>query len=328
MRAIVTGATGFLGSHLVDQLVARGHRVVSIGRPESDRRWLDGRPVEYVPCGVHDEPALTRVCDGADVVFHFAGCNHAPSAHELCRLNVEGTAAVMRAAAAHGPAAPHVILASSIAAVGPCRGDVPLSAETVPRPVSLYGSSKLAAEAVVHSYAGRVPATILRLPSVYGPRDRGLYKLFRLLRRGVAVTVGAWDRRVSLIYVRDLTAGALAAARATRFPGAAPIYYLTHPEPVSWEGFAHIAGQALGREPILVSVPRVLADAFAWCAERWAAVRGRSASLNRGRVGEIAQRRWVCDGSRAVAELGFRPAVSLEEGVRETVEWYRAERWL
>src|SRR6185503_14387748 len=109
MRAIVTGGTGFIGSHLVDALLRRGDDVTCIGRPGATRRWLAGTAVEPLPVGVNDEPQLTRIFDGADVVFHLAGRNHAPSRTELYALNTEGTACVVRAAAALGPAAPHVI---------------------------------------------------------------------------------------------------------------------------------------------------------------------------------------------------------------------------
>jgi len=328
MRAVVTGGTGFIGSHLVDALLARGDEVACVGRPGATRRWLVAAPVEFLTVGVNDVKQLTRAFEGADVVFHLAGCNHAPSRAELYALNTEGTACVARAAAALGTAAPHIIFASSVAAVGSCGDGERLTAESTPRPLSRYGRSKILAEAVIHAYADRIPATILRLPSVYGPRERGVYKFFRGIRRGFALTVGSWDREVSLIYIKDLVQGLLATAAVDRKAAAARIYYLTHPDPVTWETFARSVGQELGRQPILISVPEPLARVIARSAEGIATLRGRSASLNRERVHEIAQRRWVCDPSRAIDELGFRPQFPIARGVPETVAWYREAGWL
>ena len=311
MRAIVTGGTGFIGSHLVEALVARGDDVVSVGRD----------------IGVNDVGRLAPLLEGADVVFHLAGRNHARSAAQLYSLNTDGTACVVRAAAVHGAAAPHVVFASSIAAVGPCPDGGLLTPDSIPAPVSTYGRSKILAEAVLHAFADRVPTTIVRLPSVYGPRDRGLFKLFRLIQRGVALTIGSWDREVSLIHISDLVQGLLAAAIRRAEPSGR-IYYLAHPELVTWRAFARSAGAALGRAPLLVSVPGRLARAVALALEMVAALRHTSSSLNRERVLEIAQRRWVCDPTRAIVELSFTPRITIAQGIPETVAWYRAARWL
>ncbi|HUC40108.1 MAG TPA: NAD(P)-dependent oxidoreductase [Gemmatimonadales bacterium] len=329
MRAIVTGGTGFIGSHLIEALLARGDDVVCVGRPGGGRArgWLAQLPVGYADVGVHDAGRLARHLEGADVVFHLAGRNHARSAAELYSLNTDGTACVVRAAALHGAAAPHVLFASSIAAAGPCRDGGSLSPDSTPAPVSCYGRSKILAEAILHAFADRVPTTIVRLPSVYGPRDRGLFKLFRLIQRGVALTIGSWDREVSLIHVSDLVQGLLVASRRRAEPSGR-IYYLAHPEPVTWRAFARAAGAALGRDPLLVSVPGWLARAVALAFETVAALRHTSSSVNRERMLEIAQQRWVCDPSRAITELAFTPRITIAQGIPETVAWYREAGWL
>jgi dihydroflavonol-4-reductase len=325
MRAVVTGGAGFIGSHLVEALVARGDEVVCVERPGAAPGWLGSTPVEFIPCGIHREDELRRLFRGADAVFHLAALTEAIGPSDFYRVNTEGTASVLRAAGGL-LTPPRVVLLSSIAATGPCRAGGSLDPRTVPFPLSHYGQSKLLAEVVVHSHGRQVPATILRFPSVYGPRERAVFKLFQLVQRGVALTVGSWDRQVSLLYVRDAVAALIASATVPAAAGRT--YCVAHPDPVTWSGFAREVGRSLARTPRLVSVPGCLARGVAILAEFSARIRGKAAILNRDRVRELMQRRWVCDPSRALDELAFAPAYPLARGVTETAAWYRKEGWL
>lgn len=326
MRAVVTGAAGFVGSHLVEALCGRGDAVACVERPGASRRWVADFPIEWHAVGLDDVGALARICGGAQVVYHLAGLTEALHPRDFYAVNTLGTAQVLRAAAVHGAWAPRVVLASSIAALGPCRNGDFLAPDTVPFPISHYGESKLLAEAVVHGYADRVPGTVLRFPSIYGPRERAILILFKLVRRGVAVTIGRWNREVSLLYVKDATEAFLAAG--THPAAVGRTYCVAHPDPVTWEQFASAVGRALGRTPHLISLPVSVAQAMALVIELTAKLRHRTAILNRERVREVTQERWVCDPSRAMAELGLHPAFDVESGIAETASWYREQRWL
>lgn len=326
MRTVITGGAGFIGSHLAEALVERGHRVACIERPGASRGWLEKLEADWHPTGLEEPETLRRLFRDADVVFHLAGLTEAVRSRDFYRVNTEGTARVLRAAAEQDGTAPHVILLSSLAATGPCRNGERLGPDSVPIPLSHYGNSKLLAEAVMHAYADRVPATVVRLPSVYGPRERAVLKLFRMIRRGIALTVGGWERQVSLVHVRDVVGGLLAAA--DRDVRSCRTYCLAHPEVVTWSDVARAVGEAVDRRPRKVSLPPSAARLVAVAAEAVARVRGRPAVLNRERIREISQDRWVCDPSRAVAELGFSPAVPLAAGMAETAEWYRRMRWI
>ena len=326
MRAAVTGGAGFIGSHLIEELIARGHDVVCLEREGARNRWLEGFRVDWAPIGLEDDAALTRIFAESDVVFHLAALTEAVRPRDLYTVNTEGTAHVARAAAALNGSSPRVILLSSLAAVGPCRNGESLSADSTPRPLSHYGNSKLLAEAVMHAFEDRVPGTIVRLPSVYGPREKAVLKLFKMLKHGFALTVGDWDREASLIYVKDVVQGLLAASASDRAVGRT--YCLSHPLPVSWTALAETAASVLGRRPHLVSLPAAVARPIAVCCEASARIQGKAAVLNRDRVREISQERWVCDPSRAITEIGFSPAYPMGRGVRETIAWYRKEKWL
>lgn len=326
MRAVVTGGAGFIGSHLIEALVARGDAVVCVERPGASRRWLEGLAVTYCESGLGQVPALAAAFAGADVVFHLGGLTEARTPADYYAVNTEGTARVFQAAARHNGRAPRVILMSSLAALGPCRNGDALSPDSVPYPISHYGHSKLLAEMVAHAFADRVPATIIRPTSVYGPRERGVLKLFRLVRRGVALTVGSWRRQVSLVYVKDVVQALLRAADSDR--AVHRTFCIAHPDPVTWMEFAQAVGRALAREPVLISVPPPVAWTIAAAAEGWARLRGAAAILNRERLRELVQERWVCDPSRATAVLGFAPQYPVGRGVDETAAWYREARWI
>jgi nucleoside-diphosphate-sugar epimerase len=326
MRAVVTGGAGFVGSHLIEALIARGAEVLCVERPGVNRGWIEHIPIEYAETGVGDPSALAPLLDGADVVFHLAGLTHARASADYYTVNTEGTANVLRAAASRKRRPPRVVLMSSIAALGPCRNGDSLSSTTVPYPVSHYGNSKLLAEAAVHAFADRVPATILRFPSIYGPRERQVLRIFRMARRGFALTVGSWEREVSLIYVADAVRGLLAAATSPRAVG--QTYCVAHPVPVSIAGFATAVGLAMGRVPRLVSIPEPVVRFVAMGLEACAWVRRSTTFLNRQRLSEVGSGRWVCDPSRATAELDFHADTSLRSGVDATAAWYREVRWL
>lgn len=326
MRVAVTGGAGFIGSHLIEALLARGDDVVCVEHEMASTRWVRDLPVDIRTHGLRDARSLTEALDGADVVFHLAGLTQARKIADYYEVNTEGTARVLQAAARHGAAAPRVVLASSIAAVGPARKERPLSLDSVPRPLSHYGHSKLLAEVMMHAYADRVPGVILRLSSVYGPRERGVLMFFQMVQKGIALTIGRWDREVCLLYVADLVNALLAAGSSEQAVGRT--YYVAHPSPLTWRDFAQVVSAELNRTPMLLSVPRSIAKAVAVGAEAAAFVRRSAAILNRERVRELIQLRWVCDVGRTVQEIGFRPAYPLARGVHHTAIWYREAGWI
>jgi len=315
MRTVVTGGAGFIGSHLIEGLVARGDDVLCVERPGASKRWLGGLEVEFRDHGLEDPARLTAAFAGADLVYHLAGLTEARKPADYYRVNTTGTARVLDAAARQ-PTSPRVVLASSLAAIGPCQGDQTVSLDSVPRPISHYGQSKLLAEVMMHAYADRVPGVILRPTSVYGPRERGVLKFFQLVQHGIALTIGGWGREICLLYVGDLVQGLLAAGTNPHAVGRT--YYLAYPHPITWRDFADAVGRALDRHPVLVSVPRSIAKVVAIAAEAGAFLARTAAILNRERVREMTQARWVCDVGRSVAELGFRPAFPLDRGVALT----------
>ena len=325
MRTVVTGGAGFVGSHLIERLIAEGHDVLCIERPGAKRGWIHGLPVSWDDGGLEDVGHLRERFGNADVVFHLAALTEARSEDEFYAVNTEGTNRVMEAAASVS-LPPRVVFMSTLAAAGPCRGNADLTPDTVPYPLSVYGHSKLLAEAVVHAYADRVPATILRFPSVYGPRERAVLKLFRMIAHGFAITVGGWEREISLVYVDDAVSGLMAAMNRDEAIGRT--YIIAHPESVTWSQFARAVAAEVGRDPFLVALPTAAGRMAALCVEGVSRLQGRAAILNRDRVRELSQRRWVCNPATAMRQLGYAPLYPVRVGVPRTAAWYREVKWL
>ncbi len=316
---LVTGATGFIGSHVCEALLARGEAVRALVRPSSSRRFL---PVVETACAnLETGEGVREALNGVDLVIHLAGATKALRTLDYYKANVRDTEALVHVAAGQGSRFVHV---STLAAIGPSPDGNPINEDAEPRPVTHYGKSKLQAERIVRAVAPQ--AVIVRPPVVYGPRDTGVLEVLRPISKGWALEIAGGERWFSAIYVGDLVEGILAAA--DRALAAGRTYFLAHPERVSWREFAATAGRIIGRHPSTLRLPIVAAQAAGLCAELWSQVTRKPAILSREKVAEACCAAWVCDTSRASRELGFGARTSLEKGLAETLAWYKEAGWL
>src|SRR5690242_2618332 len=246
MKVLVTGATGFVGSHLVEALRRRGDQVTALARSAGKAAALAPLGVEVVPGDLDDRPALERAMHGRDVVYHVAGIVAARSEADFMATNRDGTRNVV--AAARSAPVSRLVLVSSMAAAGPTIKGRPLLGDEAPRPVTAYGRSKLAAEQAVT--ASGLGWTIVRPPVVYGPRDQEVLKVFRLARLGIAPVLGDGSQELSAVYGPDLAEALIAAA--TSASAAGRTYYACHPEVFTGTQMARAVGRAMGRSPAVI----------------------------------------------------------------------------
>lgn len=329
---LITGATGFVGSHLADRLLEQGARVRVIVRTTSNLRWLEGKPVERVVTDLRDLEGLRAAVRGARGVLHFGGLIRAPSARAFMAANAEGTASL---AAAFREVAPPdgtgvFVYCSSLSAGGPAppipRSPFPhVREDDPPQPVSPYGRSKLEGERRCDALQGFARVVIFRPPPVYGPRDESVLSLFRFIQRGWLPIPARRGARFSLIHVRDLVD---AATLALHDPRARGTYYLGDGCSHSWEDVGQAAAQILGTRPRSIRVPLLGAWLVAAASELAGHLRGRAPLLSFGKVREMQQSCWVCLPDKAADEFGFRPHVDLAAGLEETIRWYRSQGWL
>ncbi len=326
MKTLVTGGTGFIGSHLVQALLAAGHEVRCLVRSRQRLRWLHGLEVELVEGDCRDRAALGRAVAGTDRVFHAAGVTWAVRPEEYFLHNARATLSLIEACLRHAPSLQRFVLVSSQAAAGPAIDRRPTAESDIPRPITPYGASKLAAEYHVLRFADRLPSVIIRPSAVYGPRDRAFLPYFRLARRGFLIEFVKGERIVSLCHVRDAVTGLLTAADSQ--VGSGSVYFIADPEPYCWRDV-----EQLVREAVNVAARRVVVPA--WCLSMGAAigqlygkVTGRNTMLNRARSAELLEPCWSCDASRARRELDFKTMISLRDGLHEAVRWYEEQNWL
>ena len=324
MKIAVTGATGFIGSHLVEALVGRGHEVTCLARSPEKTSELSGLPLRFV-YGSLDEPrALAGLVDDQEAVLHVAGLTKAPNLQEYVRVNVAGTENLLCAIRGNGAHLRRFLFFSSAEAMGPSPGGLPLTEEADPRPFSAYGKSKIMAEKCLDSLSGRLPVTIIRPPTVYGPRDRDFAILFRLVARGLEVLVTP-SPVYSLVYVKNLVAGTCLALE--RPQDGLRRYFFTDGPASSWLDIGEMITRALGKRTLKVRVPLFAMRSIAFAAGIFYAITGKTGILSRDKIREMGGS-WVISDERARRELDYCPAFSTEQGITETASWYRSRGWI
>ena len=326
MRVLVTGGTGFIGSHLVEALLAQGHEVRCLVRDTLRLGWISGLPSVTIAQGSMDEPrSLLEGMRGVDQVYHVAGLTRARGAREFFRVNGEGTRHLVNACLETPRGPRRLVHLSSLAAVGPMPMATACAEDVSPRPVSPYGWSKLQGEAAVLGVRDRLHVTVLRPPVVYGPRDRGVLEFARWVARGLLPMPAGPSRTLSLCYVQDLVTALLTAGEAKGPSG--EIFHVAGEGAFTWAQVGDALGEALGVHPTPVRIPVPILLALATGADAWAWFTGRPGYFSRGKVREAAGH-WLCDTGKARRQLGVVLGVGLREGVAMTVKWYREAGWL
>lgn len=322
MRALVTGATGFIGRHVVCELRERGAEVAALARPTSDTSGLDG--VDIAVGDMTDPASLRDPIAGCDAVIHLAALLKAPWKPDFHSANADGAGNIAAACAA-APRPPVLVLVSSMAAGGPVdRGGV--RTEAMPaEPVSRYGRAKLAAEDAARAHADRVPITVFRPPMVFGEHDRGSLPLFRAAARGLVVSPTREPFEITAVHARDLAVALVdAIERGERVGDTAGsgIYYAPGTERITMIELGRAIGAALGRPVVGLRMPRAVTYAISGLAELRGRILDRPSLLSLDKYREATGGAWVCSAAKLRDQLGWRPA-GLEARLDQTVAWYR-----
>jgi dihydroflavonol-4-reductase len=313
---LVTGATGFIGGHLLEALSAAGERVRCLVRRKTDL------PAEPAFGDLARNEGLADALRGVRAVIHLAGVTKALRPEEYYTGNVAATRHLLQAACG----VERFVHVSSLAAIGPGSHGRPVTEDDEPHPLTHYGRSKRMAEESVRASALADRAVILRPPVVYGPRDTDVFQMLKSVSRGWTVQIAGGERRFSAIYVKDLAQALLLALR--RAPANAAAYFVAHPDPVTWTRLGDTAAAIMGRRVRAVTVPRAVARGIGFGAEIWSMLVQKPGIISREKVAEACCDNWLCSTGRARKEWGFEAPTDLRTGLAETLAWYREAGWL
>jgi nucleoside-diphosphate-sugar epimerase len=318
--ALITGATGFVGGHLVRRLAEAGWQVRALVRATSDVRALEQAGAERFIGDLDDVDILARAADGADTVFHLAALTVARGEAPFVRANAQGTRNVVRGVLTAPRRPRRLVYLSSYAACGPARGGRPRAAGETPEPLTAYGRTKLQGEAAVfQAEQAGVQTVILRAPPVYGPGDRALLPYFRLVKRRLAPAPAGPELRTHMVYVEDLAAALARAADAP--PGT---YAVAEPVEHPWSAVVGAIAGALGTRPVRVPLPPAAVRA-AGAVAGWF---GGMGVFNKEKAEEMLAPAWLCDLTGLDALLPPGTATPLAAGVERTARWYLEHGWV
>lgn len=328
MKVLVTGASGFLGSHVAEQLSSAGRKVVALVRRSSNVSFLKTLPnVELAYGAIEDFEAVREATRGVDAIVHAAGLVKAKGEAEFFKCNVEGTENLLRSALEVAPTLKRFVFVSSLAAIGPSLDGKPIACTAKPSPLTHYGRSKLAAEERVLARKDELPVVVLRPPMIYGPRDAESFAFFQSVSRRFLPFLGDGKNTLSVIYAADAAAACVRAIDSDVPSGST--YFIDDGKVYVWREMLEDVERALGRRAIVrTGVPFPLLRAAALASEQVARFTGKAAMLTRDKVNELSAPHWVCDATDARRDLGWEPQVDWAEGTRRAVEWYRQQRWL
>ena len=324
--SVVTGANGFVGSHLVDYLLEKGDEVHCIVRKSSNLRWLNGKNVIIHDSGLFDKKELNKVLKEVDFLYHIAGVVKAKTVDGYFKGNVETTKNLLDAVLEVAPKIKRVLIVSSLTASGPSKLDFPNNENTPTNPITTYGKSKAAQEELAKKYMDKLPITIIRPPAIYGDRDTEIYIVFKTYKQGLMTLVGFNRKELSINYVKDLVNGIYLAA--TKEIAKGEIYFISSKEFYNWLQIGKVIKKAMGKGALNLRLPHFLVYIVASVAQFISMFSSKPATFNLEKARDFVQEAWTCDTTKAQKDLGFVEKYSLEEGMKNTIDWYKKEKWL
>lgn len=323
-KALITGASGFIGGNLRRALLDAGADVVAIRRGASPAAE-EGRSIAL---DYDDVEGLTKLMadEKPDYVFHVAGATKGVTYEDFQRANVMPTRNLLAALLEAHRDVKRFVMVSSLAAWGPSTPSRPVRETDTPAPIEHYGKSKLEAEDVVRAVGASIPWTIIRPSGVYGPGDGDYFNLFKEIVSGRNVFFGNRERWFSAIYVDDCVRAILEAALSDAAIGKG--YFLCDGRPITWGTFQEAIVAAHGKRVFTLNLPEALVSVAAIGGELATRIDKKPRLFNRQKATMGAQEAWTCTHDAAREDFGYAPEVQVEEGVARALRWYREHGWL
>ena len=329
-KILITGASGFIGSFIVEEALRQGFDTWAAVRKSSSRQYLTDNRINFIELNLDSHTELERQLNGHnfDYVVHAAGATKCKHAGDFFRVNTKGTVNLAAAVSKTCPGLSRFVFISSLSVCGPVKENMPyteITGSDKPCPDTAYGHSKLAAEAALDAMKN-FPFIILRPTGVYGPREKDYFMMFESIKRHVDFAAGLKPQDLTFIYVKDLVQAVMLALehgnnRARYFVSDGNVY--------SSRDFSDLIRHELGNPWMLrIKAPLWLLRAVTAAGELAGRLTGSMTALNNDKYKIMKQRNWRCDINPAMSELGYRPQYDLRRGVKETAAWYKENKWL
>ena len=323
LRILLTGATGFVGSHIVEELISNNHTVIAIVRKNSNLKWIKDYPIQLEYCSLNDEDQLSKLLSTVDVVIHCAGVVRALNWEGYYNTNVLGTKNLVQAAIKNKNNIKKFIYISSQAAMGPSKDENPKLLTEKEKPVSYYGKSKLLAEQEVKQLEGFIPYTIIRPASVYGPRDKDIFIFFNLVKHHLKPNT--YNKRfIQLVFVKDIAK--IISLTLENDNTNNKTYYLCDGNVYSWKDVA----TTIAKSNNIKTIPVVLFDfifkTVANFYELVAKITKKPQVLSKEKIVEMLQTYWTADNSNVIEDTDFS-FTKLENGAKITYNWYLSNKY-
>ena len=331
MKILITGASGFIGSFIVEEALKRGLDTWAAIRKSSSREWLQDERIHFIELNLSSKTQLVEQLrdQNFDYVVHAAGVTKCLNKADFHRINTEGTKNLAEALLEVGMPLKRFVFVSSLSIFGAIKEQQPYEAiceNDSPQPNTEYGRSKLAAEHCLETLAKRLPYIILRPTGVYGPREKDYFIMAKSIKQHSDFAVGYKRQDITFVYVEDVVQAVFLALEKGKNGRK---YFLSDGEVYQSATFSNLIHEALGKPWwIRITAPVWVLRIVTFLGEYIGRITGKVTALNNDKYNILKQRNWRCDIQPAIDELGYQPKVQLEEGVKKTIQWYRDHKWL
>lgn len=325
-KVLITGASGFLGYHLIQTAVEAGLEVYAAVRRNSNVEHLSEWPLQYLFLNYEDSDAMCRQLAEykIDYIIHSAGVTKAIRQESYDQVNASYTINLAKAAEKAGGNCKKMVFISSLAAVGPLTdGQLKITELTLPNPVTAYGRSKLLAEKGLADIS--IPTAILRPTAIYGPRDKDIFILLKTINNGLDPYIGKMQQQLSFVHAKDVASAAVQSLLLSNAVGA---YNITDGNSYHRYEFSDIARIILQRKALRFHIPLPLVKSLSFFLEKANGWLNKPSVLNREKLNELTAINWICDISKANKELHFKPQFNLQTGLEDSIDWYKKNKWL
>ena len=328
-RVLITGASGFIGSFLVEETLKRAYEVSAGIRKLSSRKYLSDKAIHFELLDLSSKGKLTSFFQQKpryDFIIHAAGIIKTCDKSNFDTVNFLYTKNLIESLYAARKIPSKFLFISSLATMGPGNEGTltPVKLSDIPHPVTLYGKSKLRAEQFIQSLSG-FPYIILRPTGVYGPREKDYYLAFKSIQNHIETYVGAKEQRLTFLHVSDLSRLAFDALES---PVKNKIYFVTDLKRYTAVQFNGLIKKILRKKTIIIVFPKFFIRWIIYFNEKISCFFGKPATLNSDKYNELISKNWLCETNEIVNDFGFQPQYNLEKGLYKTLKWYKKEKWL